>query len=422
MCVPVSLKCYIFAIFDQHIQGEMKIKFVHGRQGNSTVEVSVASGGERKYKSTKVYIPKSNWSTATSRVIKRNDAVLLNGRLDKIKQALKAAYDDLYTIHRTPTASELLSYGKGKGSASTCIYDYGMSIISTFPSSRRLTLQGALKRFKNEFGDLVFEDFKFNHAEKFKKCLISPTDLKTKGLQGSTANLYLYQLSSVFSQAINDEIISVNYFGRVGSIKHSNNKIKYVTKSDVSKLISVDLGRLDFSELGIKQPTSFTMSRFEKLRKYYIFCCVVGLRKSDMIDLDFNKHIIKNSDGTFSINKILKKTRNSSTIRINFKVPKLYGNYANTLLQQMIDSNEKFDESNFSKGSTTILKSILKQISGKDDLTFHSSRHTCATTMYNLGLSKDLVAKMLGHTTTEMTSKYAKLFDETLNDGLEQIG
>lgn len=46
---------------------------------------------------------------------------------------------------------------------------------------------------------------------------------------------------------------------------------------------------------------------------------------------------------------------------------------------------------------------------------FHWARHTGATLFLNLGVPMEIVAKILGHASTDMTRRvYAKLFDDTV--------
>lgn len=55
-------------------------------------------------------------------------------------------------------------------------------------------------------------------------------------------------------------------------------------------------------------------------------------------------------------------------------------------------------------------------------ITFHTSRHTFASTVTLANnISLEVVSKMLGHTNTRMTAHYAKLVDESIAKQMDQI-
>ena len=62
--------------------------------------------------------------------------------------------------------------------------------------------------------------------------------------------------------------------------------------------------------------------------------------------------------------------------------------------------------------------SYLKEIADicgiEKNLTSHLARHTAATLMLNSGIPLDVVAKILGHSNTQMTAHYAKMLDKTI--------
>jgi site-specific recombinase XerD len=52
----------------------------------------------------------------------------------------------------------------------------------------------------------------------------------------------------------------------------------------------------------------------------------------------------------------------------------------------------------------------------------HWARHTGATMMLNAGVNMEVVAKILGHSSTKITRRvYAKLLDETVTDAMAAV-
>ena len=55
-------------------------------------------------------------------------------------------------------------------------------------------------------------------------------------------------------------------------------------------------------------------------------------------------------------------------------------------------------------------------------ITFHTSRHTFASTVTLANnISLEVVSKMLGHTNTRMTTHYAKLLDKCIGEQMDTI-
>lgn len=56
-------------------------------------------------------------------------------------------------------------------------------------------------------------------------------------------------------------------------------------------------------------------------------------------------------------------------------------------------------------------------------ITFHTSRHTFASTVTLANnISLEVVSKMLGHTNTRMTTHYAKLVDKCIGEQMDKLG
>lgn len=68
------------------------------------------------------------------------------------------------------------------------------------------------------------------------------------------------------------------------------------------------------------------------------------------------------------------------------------------------------------------LKDIAILWNIKKRITFHTSRHTFASTVTLANnISLEVVSKMLGHTNTRMTTHYAKLIDRCIGEQMDKL-
>lgn len=68
------------------------------------------------------------------------------------------------------------------------------------------------------------------------------------------------------------------------------------------------------------------------------------------------------------------------------------------------------------------LKDIATLCGINKRVTFHTSRHTFASTVTLANnISIEVVSKMMGHTNTRMTNHYAKLIDKTIAKQMDSI-
>ncbi|HEX6893052.1 MAG TPA: tyrosine-type recombinase/integrase [Chryseolinea sp.] len=76
-------------------------------------------------------------------------------------------------------------------------------------------------------------------------------------------------------------------------------------------------------------------------------------------------------------------------------------------------SNQKMNE---------YLKEISDRCEIKKKMTFHTARHTFATTVtLTNGVPIETVSKMLGHKTLRTTQQYAKILDQKVSDDMKML-
>ena len=141
--------------------------------------------------------------------------------------------------------------------------------------------------------------------------------------------------------------------------------------------------------------------RLEKVRNVFAFCCFTGLAFTDADHLR-PEHISTDENGVTWIHKHREKTAVMSRIPLLPHPIKLLEKYKAIGLEGKllpVPSNQR-------------MNSYLKEISAicniDKTLTTHCARHTFACLAVEYGMPIDVLAKILGHTNTNMTRHYAK--------------
>lgn len=130
---------------------------------------------------------------------------------------------------------------------------------------------------------------------------------------------------------------------------------------------------------------------------WFLISCYTGLRFSDL--QSFSKKKIR--DGRLVI--YTAKTGEIVSLPINGKVKELL---------EMVDYKPiPYTNTHYNR--------LLKLVS--PDLTSHTGRHTCAVLLADAGVSIEVTAKILGHSSIRSTSVYYKITNKRIDDELSRI-
>ena len=199
-----------------------------------------------------------------------------------------------------------------------------------------------------------------------------------------TTNGYLQKLKTITQFAIDNGRISINPFSGV-RLRRGEKNVQFLTEEEVAKI----------------RTTSFHNESLNRVRDLFVFQAASGLSYCDMAKLtpeDFQRapngqyyiHDTRNKTGIYFTSVILEDGVDILR-KYNFRLPLI--------------SNQKVN---------TYLKTI-RDLCGIDKPIFsHVARHTYATRCLNRGIRLEVVAKLLGHSTTKLTQHYAKLLDKSI--------
>ena len=177
----------------------------------------------------------------------------------------------------------------------------------------------------------------------------------------------------------------------------------------------MDRGYLTQKEIQTLMDAPMKNTYHELVRDLFVFSVFTGLAYSDVKNLTVDR-LQTFFDGNLWIITRRKKTNTESNIRL-LDVPKcIIEKY-----KGMTRDNKVFPM----PSNTTcnkILKAIAKLCGIKTHLTYHTARHSAATTiLLSNGVPIETVSRLLGHTNIKTTQIYAKITAQKISQDLEQL-
>lgn len=194
-----------------------------------------------------------------------------------------------------------------------------------------------------------------------------------------TTNGYCQRVKTIVQFGIDNGKIKVNPFMGI-RLRKGEKSVQFLTEEEVGKI----------------RTTDFHNESLNRVRDLFVFQAASGLSYTDMAKLvptDYQQapngqyyiHDKRNKTGVFYTAVILEEGVEILK-KYNFKLPILGNHKLNVYLKTIRD-----------------LCGIEKPIFS------HVARHTYATRCLNRGIRLEVVAKLLGHSTTRITQHYAKL-------------
>ena len=377
------------------------------KKGLSPIEASISYNGERIYFSTGKFAKASDWnkqkqtmkgSTQEAQLINDYLIELRNKIYEKEVELMKRGY--MVTVHllkdaiynkveslKDKTLMQVISEHNenknkllGKGISKASLY--------SFEHSKNLLLEFMQKEYDRD--DILLNEINIGFMQLFHTFLLSD-----KGMAQNTCTKHLKYLKSIVTLAVSNNYISYNMLANY-KIERKPVDIDFLTEEELRRIINFDT----------------PIPRLEKARDFFLFGCFTGLAYIDIKTLKL-EHFEKDDEGRIWIKKKRVKTGVLSRIPL---LP-----MAKMILEKYRDCDKLIpiqDASDINK----YLKDIALYCHIDKHITFHTSRHTFASTVTLANnVSLEVVSKMLGHTNTRMTTHYAKLLDKYIGEQMDNI-
>ena len=377
------------------------------KSGKAPIELMITVNGERCPLSTGKQVPIDKWDKTKQQVKgKDEEAQSLNNYLKAIKaklyqkeaelldrgfiitaELLRDAYFDkveslkeksLFEVFEEHNREQEKLVGNGVSKATYWISVYTVRLLKEF----------VLQKYKRE--DLYLRELNLSFIQSFHTFLRID-----KGMAQNSSTKHLKLLKKIVNLAVANSYMATNPFITY-KIEREPVEIDFLDEEELRKIINFDT----------------PLPRLERAKDMFLFGCFTGLSYIDIKTLS-PEHFEKDNTGRIWIKKRRVKTGVLSHIPLlpiaKLILDKYKGGEKLLPIQDPADINKYLKD-------IAILCDIKKRI------TFHTSRHTFASTVTLANnISLEVVSKMLGHTNTRMTNHYAKLIDKCIGEQMDKL-
>ena len=252
----------------------------------------------------------------------------------------------------------------------------------------RLLKEHVEQRYKRS--DLYLRELNIGFIQAFH------TFLRTdKGMAQNSSTKHLKLLKKIINVAVANSYMTFNPF-MTYKVEREPVEIDFLDEEELRRIINFDT----------------PLPRLERAKDMFLFGCFTGLSYIDIKTLA-PEHFERDGAGRIWIKKRRVKTGVLSRIPLLPIAKMILDKYRDG--EKLLPIQDPADVNKYLK-DIAILCNINKRI------TFHTSRHTFASTVTLANnISLEVVSKMLGHTNTRMTTHYAKLVDKCIGEQMDRL-
>jgi len=390
----IGRECLTLRFIDY--MSNVNIKFVYDRKKvgsrlkEAPVEVRVTYERRAKYFATGVKVLPHQWK----------DGVMVRDRLDaeELNRSLMLKMRDVRRVVNDMEGEGMLNLDEIPSRLAR-LREEGMSFVE-FCEHRVAVRRHGLKedsaeryerfmRFFKEWGGIVW----FSDVTDRNVVAMDEELGKRKMTAYSRWHNYHRFLNSFIIDAVEEGRLKRNPYKWVGIVRHQEKRTldKFLTLEEVNRLKGLVLD-----------------GHLERARDLFVFQVYTCLAYVDLAAFDAGR-IVDVGGRKMYVGRREKTGQEYSFLMLEPALEVL-GKYGGVL---PIISNQKYND---------YLKVVAMRAGIGKQVSSHFARHTGATLLLNAGVDMEVVAKVLGHSSTRITREvYAKLLDETVADAMEKV-
>lgn len=382
------------------------------RRGETPIYMRITINGERYDLGTKRFVKMENWLPEAGRVKGSSEAAKsINSFLDSLRAKAFEHQKQILLVGRQLTMEEFKTRWQGIS------VDRPRMLMEIFEQHNE-----QMKALVNhEFSPLTLERYTTSkkHTQEFMKWKYKKDDIDIKKIKYEFITDYEFWLKSVRKCDHNTSMKYLSNFKKIVNICLKNGWLDRdpfygfkMAKREIERPFLVE------DELNRITNKIFLIPRLAQVRDIFVFCCYTGLAYADVEKLT-REEITTGIDGEKWIWTSRQKTDSATRVPLLPPALEILDRYKDDL--QCADKGRLLPVLTNQK-MNSYLKEIADACGITKKMTFHTARHTFATTVtLTNGVPIETVSKMLGHRNLKTTQHYAKILDKKVSEDMSTL-
>ncbi|MFA7193138.1 MAG: site-specific integrase [Bacilli bacterium] len=376
-----------------HVKEPIKIRLKDLSDGNKSIYLDYYLNGKRKYEFLKLYLipektkedrAKNETTLQLAKAVQAKRIVDLQNEEHGFKSKNKLSKANLIDYVNKIADKHLAKTGNKHGE----YYNFkSLALHLTIYKGEKIPFSKVDEDFAKGFIEYL-ETAKNQNLHKTKK---------NPYLSQNTKNKLYKKLNTALKQAVREKIIPENpmdYIDNDDKPKAKAGTREYLTIEEVKQLIKTDCKNID-------------------VKNAFLFCCLTGLRFSDVSRITW-ENFNKNNSGGNELRFKMKKGGKEIVVQVSDEAMKFVPRPDDAQPPDRIFKLSKNEIVN------PILSEWVKSAGITKNITFHCARHTAATLNLSLGTPIAVVSKLLGHSKIATTQIYAQIVDEAQRQAVDK--
>lgn len=382
------------------------------KDGQAPILLRVTVNGQRSVVSVNLKVNPKNWNSVAGKSIantRKDDEV--NARLDTIRLRVMQIYREMELDREPITAQKIIDKYLGRDSLSEIM------LLDVFREHNdrchKLSGNGMAS------ATVVRYETSYKHTAAFIESVYKKQDIPIADVDHKFITDYEFWLRTERKCNHNSATKYLKNFKKIIRIALANDYISKDPFVNIKfKLDVVEREFLEDHEIKAIIEKDIPIQRLAQVRDVFIFAVFTGLAFSDLKGLK-QEHLVRDNNDDLWIRKARQKTKNMCNIPLLNPARKILERYKDhpecvtkgVLLPTLC--NQKMN---------MYLKELATICGINKEICTHTGRHSFATSVALAnGVSIENVAKMLGHSNTNMTRHYARVLDKSIKRDMAKV-